>query len=302
MKREKWINWSLFILLALIWGSSFILMKLSKEALNGYQIGAVRIFSAGAVFLPAALLHIAKIKRHKLGWVALSGFLGNLLPAFLFGLAIEHHIDSALAGILNSLTPLFVILIAALFFKAGFQKQKISGVLIGLLGLIILSLSKGGVRTDNMQYAFLILLATLSYGLNVNIVTHYLKGVDPLKMATVSLAFMAIPAGLVLAQQHFFSMVRYDESTYGPVAAAVLLGVMGSAVATALFYLLIKRAGGLFASLVTYAIPIVAIFWGLVANEAVTVLQVVCLGIILGGVYLVNKKEKPAKPAVRMHV
>ncbi|HUQ97052.1 MAG TPA: DMT family transporter [Chitinophagaceae bacterium] len=292
MNRERWINWGLFCLLALIWGSSFILMRISREALNGYQIGATRIFSAGLFFLPAAFFHIAKIKRSKLALVALSGFLGNLLPAFLFGIAIEHHMDSALAGILNSLTPLFVILIAAFFFNAGFQKRKISGVLIGLAGLVILSLSKGGISTANMQYAALILIATISYGLNVNIVTHFLKGEEPIKMATVSLALMAIPAGLVLVQQHLFSMAQYDVAARWSIAAAVLLGVMGSAVATALFYVLIKRAGGLFASLVTYAIPVVAIFWGLVAHENITWLQVVCLGIILGGVYLVNSKAK----------
>lgn len=171
-KREQGINWGLFCLLALIWGSSFILMKLSKEALNGYQIGAVRIFSAGVFFLPAALFHITQIPARKLPLVALSGLLGNLLPAFLFGIAIEHHTDSALAGILNSLTPLFVILIATVFYKSPFSKQKIIGVFIGLLGLIILSLSKGGIRTGYMGYAFLILIATILYGLNVNVVTQ----------------------------------------------------------------------------------------------------------------------------------
>ena len=289
MKREQWINWCLFSVLALIWGSSFILMKLSKEALNGYQIGAVRIFSAGAVLLPAAIVHIARIKRSKIALVALSGLLGNLLPAFLFGLAIEHQLNSALAGILNSFTPLFVILIAAVFFRAGFQKQQITGVLIGFAGLVILSLSKGGISTANMEDGLLILLATLLYGLNVNIVTQYLSGVDPLQMATVSLAIMAVPAGLVLAQQQVFDMVRYDEAAHGPIAAAVLLGVVGSAVATVLFYGLIQRAGGLFASMVTYAVPVVAIFWELVAHETITGLQVACLGLILGGVYLVKK-------------
>jgi drug/metabolite transporter (DMT)-like permease len=264
-------------------------MKWSKEALNGYQIGAVRIFAAGAFFLPAAVFHIAKIKRSKIGWVALSGLLGNLLPAFLFGIAIEHHIDSALAGILNSLTPLFVILIGGLFFGRGFQRQKLLGVLTGFAGLTILSLSKGGISTANMQYAALILGATVSYGLNVNVVTRYVQGVDPIQMATVSLALMAVPAGLVLAQQQVFSIAVYDEAARWPLAAAALLGIVGSAIATALFYLLIRRAGGLFASLVTYAIPFVAIFWGLIADEQVTLLQVLCLSIILGGVYLVNK-------------
>jgi drug/metabolite transporter (DMT)-like permease len=264
-------------------------MKWSKEALNGYQIGAVRIFAAGAFFLPAALFHITQIKRSKIAWVALSGLLGNLLPAFLFGIAIEHQISSALAGILNSLTPLFVIVIGALFFGRGFQKRQFIGVLIGFTGLTVLSLSKGGISTTNMQYAFLILLATISYGLNVNVVTRYVQGVDPIKMATVSLALMVVPAAAVLVQQQVIDMARYDEAARWPLAAAALLGVVGSAIATALFYLLIRRAGGLFASLVTYAIPFVAIFWGLIAGEHVTLLQVLCLGIILGGVYLVNK-------------
>jgi drug/metabolite transporter (DMT)-like permease len=289
MKREQWINWGLFCLLSVIWGSSFILMKISKEALNGYQIGAVRIFSAGAFFFPFALFHIAKVERAKMGWVVLTGLLGNLIPAFLFGIAIEHHINSALAAILNSLTPLFVILIGALFFGRSFQPRKITGVAIGFAGLVILSLARGGISTANLQYAALILLATVLYGFNVHVVTRYLKGVEPLKMATVSLALVAIPAGFVLVQQHVFSMVRYDEAARGPIAAAALLGVVGSALATALFYLLIKRAGGLFASLVTYAVPVVALFWGFVAHEAITLLQIVCLGIILAGVYLVNK-------------
>jgi drug/metabolite transporter (DMT)-like permease len=288
MKREQWINWGLFALLAFIWGSSFILMKISNDALNGFQIGATRIFSAGAFFLPFAVFHITRLPANKIGFVALSGMLGNLFPAFLFGIAIDHQMDSALVGILNSMTPLFVILIAALFYKAGFPKRKVLGVLIGLAGLVILSLSKGGIRAESLPYGVLILLATIMYGFNVNIVTQYLKGIEPIKMATVSLALMALPAGVVMVQQEVFSMMRYDEAARWPLAAAVLLGVVGSAVATALFYLLIKRAGGLFASLVTYAIPIVAVFWGLVAHENVTALQLFCLAIILGGVYLVN--------------
>lgn len=288
MKRNQWINWGLFLLLSFVWGSSFILMKISKEVLTGVQIGAVRIFSAGVFFLPAAVFHVFKIPKNKLLLVALSGMLGNLFPAFLFGIAIEHHMDSALVGILNSLSPLFVILIALLF-GAAFQMKKMTGILIGLTGLIVLSLSKNGIHTGNGPHAFLILLATLMYGLNINIVARYLKGVEPLKIATVSLALMAIPAGIVMAQQHVFSIVRYDEGAQLPIAAAVLLGVMGSALANVLFYALIRRAGGLFASMVTYVIPVVAIGWGLLAYENVTVLQVGCLAVILSGVYLVNR-------------
>ncbi len=289
MSRDKWINWGLFILLAFIWGSSFILMKVGKQHLNGYQIGALRIFSAGLVFLPLALFHLTRIPVRKLPLVVVSGLLGNFLPAFLFAIAIEKKIDSALAGILNSLTPLFVLVIAILFFGAQMKARKIWGVIIGFIGLLILSLSKGGISTDNFSYASLILLATVCYGLNVNVVSIYLKGIDPLKMATVSLAFISLPAAAILWQQEVYDIAVYDAAARWSIAAAALLGIVGSAFATAFFYILIKRAGGLFASMVTYAVPLVAILWGLIANETVTLVQLGGLGIILGGVYLTNK-------------
>ncbi|MDB5252677.1 MAG: hypothetical protein JWP27_1846 [Flaviaesturariibacter sp.] len=283
----KGINWLLFILLAVIWGSSFILMKIGREFLNGYQIGAIRIFSAGVVFLPFAVFQVRRLPDRKLPLVFLSGCVGNLIPAFLFAIAIEK-ISSSLEGILNSLTPLFVILIGVLFFRATLERKKLAGVLIGLVGLVMLSLS-GGFGENNFAYALLILLATVLYGLNVNLVNSYLKGLDPLAMATVSLSMVAVPAFFVVWQQDVFSMAIYDDEARWSIAASVLLGVMGSAVATALFYVLIRRAGGLFASLVTYAIPVVAIFWGTLAGEPFSVLQVACLGVILGGVYLANR-------------
>lgn len=289
MSREKIINWLLFIVLSLIWGSSFILMKASKEHLNGYQIGAIRIFSAGIIFLPFALVHITEIPRNKLGLVALSGLLGNFLPAFLFAIAIENRIDSSLAGILNSLTPLFVIIISVAVYKSPIAAKKTAGVIIGFIGLIILSLSKGGISFNNMGYASLILLATICYGLNVNLVSRYLKGVSPLHMATVSLAIMSFGALGVAFAEEVPAIIKYDEGARLSIIYAALLGVVGSAFATVLFYILIKRAGALFAALVTYGIPVVAITWGIIANEDVTGLQITCLGIILSGVFLANK-------------
>lgn len=290
MLQQKWINWGLFVLLSLIWGSSFILMKKSSEHLTGWQIGALRIFSAGLVFAPLALFHIRSIPRNKLPLVVLSGALGNLFPAFLFAIAIEK-IDSSMEGILNSLTPLFVILIGIIFFKAKPGPKKIAGVLMGFVGLVLLSLSKSSLVGSDLGYTLLILLATLFYGINVNLVSHYLKGLEPLKMATVSLAFMAIPAGIVAWRHHVFSLLQYDQEALASIGASALLGVVGSAIATALFYQLIKRAGGLFASLVTYGIPVVSILWGLIDGEQVTLLQVGCLGVILSGVYIANRQS-----------
>jgi drug/metabolite transporter (DMT)-like permease len=290
MQKQKVINWTIFILLSFIWGSSFILMKLSKEDLTGIQIGAVRIFSAGFIFFPFAIFQFSKIPQKKIPLIILSGMLGNLLPAFLFATAIEKKIDSSLAGILNSLTPLFVIIINILFYKAQLPMRKIAGVLIGFIGLLVLSLSEGGISFNNFGYALLILLATLFYGINVNLVSHYLRDINPMHMATVSLAIISIPAGLIAWQQDTFALLEYDVSARWAFAASALLGIVGSAFATALFYYLIKKAGGLFAAMTTYAIPVVAIFWGILAKENVTIIQIFCLGVILGGVYLANKQ------------
>ena len=289
MLKQKNSNWLIFILLSLIWGSSFILMKKGAESLTGWQIGAVRMFSAGLVMLPFALFHIAKIPLRKLPFVLLSGLLGNFFPAFLFALAIEK-IDSSMEGILNSLTPLFVIVIGILFFKDKVQGRKIAGVMVGLVGLLVLSLSQSSGGNNNIGYSLLILLATFFYGLNVNVLTHYLKEVPPVRIATVSLALICIPAAVMVWQQNVFAIAMYDSSASLSIAAAVLLGVVGSGIATGLFYILVRNAGGLFASLVTYAVPVVSIAWGFLDNEQITAIQLGCLGLILGGVYLANKR------------
>ena len=286
MNGQKTVSWALFILLALIWGSSFILIKEGTKQLTGLQIGALRIFSAAIVFLPFALFHIRKLPKEKILLVLLSGLLGNLFPAFLFSLAIQQKTESSLAGILNSLTPIFVILIGALFFKTTIQAKKIVGVMIGFAGLLILSLLKGPVTAGSMGSILLILLATIFYGLNVNLAGTYLKGLDPLKLSTVSVGFLVIPTAVVL----WLNPINLSaEENHQSILAVTALGLFGSAAATVIFYALIKKAGGLFASLVTYAIPVVAMFWGFLDNENVGLLQVGCLGIILGGVYLANK-------------
>jgi drug/metabolite transporter (DMT)-like permease len=289
MAKDKIINWVIFVLLSFIWGSSFILMKLSSLELNGWQIASIRIFSAGIVFLPLALFYLSKVPRKKIGLIILSGLFGNLLPAYLFAIAIDKKLNSSLAGILNSLTPILVIILGILFFNAHVHTKKTGGVLIGLLGLIILSLAKGGITGDNIWFASFILIATLSYAINVILVSYYLKDVAPMKTATISLAFISIPAAIILWQQNVPWLTLNDVRYHLPVLAAIVLGVVGSAVATILFYILINRAGGIFASLVTYGIPIMAILWGVWSNENVTLVQIGCLGLILSGVYLANK-------------
>lgn len=265
-------------------------MKYSQVELNASQIASLRIFSAGLVFLPFAISHIRKIPRQKLGLVILTGIFGNLLPAFLFAIAISRNIDSSLAGILNSLTPICVVLIAIIFFKDKIKPKKILGVLIGFSGLVLLTVTQDNINLENFGYSLLIVLGTIFYGINVNLVSHYLKDQAPVKIATVSLAFMIIPSAIVLLQQGFLHLDFSDPALTWPILASISLGVVGSAIATALFYILVQKAGGLFASLVTYGIPFVALFWGFIYGEKISVVEIICLGIILFGVYLANKR------------
>ena len=283
--NNKAFSWFLFILLCLIWGSSFILMKVSQEGLSGPQIAALRIGSAGLAFLPFGIFHIRSLPKSKLPVVLLTGLFGNFLPAFCFAIAILH-MDSSLAGILNSLTPLCVAIIAITFFKDKIQTKKLIGILVGFAGLCLLTFTQKDISLDNLSYSGLVIIGTIFYGVNVNLVSHYLKGLNPVKVATVSLTFMLIPSLLVLWHQEFFSLAFSDPVVQWSVLNSVLLGVVGSAIATLLFYVLVQKAGGLFASLVTYGIPFVALAWGFYYGESITLVVVISLAIILLGVYL----------------
>src|SRR5258708_8039947 len=198
MQKNKLLDWGIFLLLTFIWGSSFILMKHSKEQLTAPQIAGLRIFSAGLLFLPIAIFHLLKLPRKKIFFVVLSGITGNLLPAFLYAAAIANRIDSSLAAILNSFTPVFVVIIAIIFFRDKIRTTKLIGVLTGFIGVALLFYSWKGIGFENLGYASMILLATIFYGINVNMVSHFLKDINPVHTATVSIAFMIIPTAFVL--------------------------------------------------------------------------------------------------------
>lgn len=290
---NKIINWLLFLTLCLIWGSSFKLMKDSTSALNGSQIAALRIFSAALISLPFAILHIRKIESTRLPIVAFSAVIGNLLPAFLFAIALTR-IDGSLGGILNSLTPICVVLIGILFYQDRVASEKITGLLIGFIGLVMLTLypvltGERSISFENQGYLLLPVAATLLYGFNVNMVAHRLKAINPVHLATVSVAFMIIPTVFLLWFDGFMQLDFANPEVQSAIFSTSLLGVFGSAVATVLFYTLVQRAGGLFASLVTYGIPFVALFWGFLDKEQITVVEVGCLLLILAGVYLANR-------------
>ena len=265
-------------------------MKEGMETLSVYQVASLRIASAGLVLLPLTIRHIRSIPFNKIGFVFLSGLIGSLLPSFLFCMA-ETKIDSALAGTLNALTPIFAIIAGIFIFGLKVSAKKISGILIAFTGCILLLFSKGMKDSTNISYSLFIVLATLFYGINVNLVKKYLHNVGALKTASVGLSLCAIPATLVLFFTGYFSIFT-DVATLKSSVAAATLGIFGTAIATILFYMLIKKAGVLFSSMVTYGIPFVAIFWGIVAHEDIGWKQIISLLVILTGVYFANRAGK----------
>jgi len=288
------VNWLIFIVLSIIWGSSFIMMKEGLLNLSAFQVASLRIVSAGIVLLPSAIKHIRSIPKNKLGTIFMSGVLGSLLPAYLFCVA-ELGIDGALAGTLNSLTPIFVIITGALFFNSKTSANKILGIVTAFTGSILLLLSKDNLQgSQNIMYVLYVVLATICYGFNVNMVFKKLQNIGSLQIAAVALTLNAIPALIVLYFTGYFSLPLTDPGILYSTAQAALLGILGTAVASIIFYVLVKRAGAVFASMVTYGIPIVANFWGLIYGEEVGWKQFACLLLILLGVYLANRKPSAA--------
>ena len=282
----------LFILLAVIWGSSFILMKIGMQHLTAYQVADIRILSAGLVMLPFAVKGWKRVPKNKIATVIIAGLLGNFFPAFLYCLA-EIKIDSSLASILNALTPLCAIIIGIAFFKLKVNTNKILGVIIGFLGLVLLPFaSEGGISFVNLSYSSLVLIATICYGTNVHVVSRYLKEMSSIDIASVAFSFFIPPCILILALTGFFNLSLSESGVPLSILAASTLGILGTALASVWFYMLVKNAGSIFASLVTYGIPFIAVLWGVIFDETVTVLEIVCLFIILAGVYLVNKKSQ----------
>jgi drug/metabolite transporter (DMT)-like permease len=286
--QSKWTNWLVFALLSIVWGSSFILMKEGLKSFTPYQVASLRMLSAGIILLPFAYKALKQIPNYKMGLIVLSGILGNFIPAYLFCIA-ETQIDSSLAGILNSLTPMFTIIVGVVFFKTQTSFVKIIGMIIGFVGLSFLLAAGKDVSLHNLSFAALVLLATLFYGINVNLVGRYMQNMGSLHIASIAFAFLIIPSVLVLYFTGYFSHNFSDPLVLKSLMACSLLGILGTSIATILFYFLVKRAGILFGSLVTYGIPVVAVAWGLLDGESLNLMQVGCLGLILLGVYIVNR-------------
>jgi drug/metabolite transporter (DMT)-like permease len=286
--KSKRLKWIYMISLAFIWGSSFILIKRGLVGLSPMQVGSLRIIFAAVFLLVIGFKSLTKIPRHQWKFIALTATFGTFIPAFLFAVA-QTQIDSSVSAILNSLTPLNTMVLGALFFGLSFRKPHVFGVIIGLLGTLLLIINGAIVQPErNYYYAILIIVASICYATNVNLIKKYLSDLSPLSITTGNFLVLLFPALLVLFFSGFFEVIAV-ESTQESVIYILILGIVGTGIANILFFKTIQISSPVFATSVTYLIPIVAFFWGLLDSEMLSPIQFLGALVVLVGVYLAAK-------------
>ena len=283
------LKWILLAALALIWGSSFILIKKGLVGLNPFQVGSLRILFAAVFLLVIGFRSITAIPLHQWKYIALTALFGTFIPAYFFALA-ETNIESSVTSVLNSLTPLNTLILGILVFKMEYKRAQVIGVVIGFIGTALLILN-GAIHHpgQNYFYATFAILGAVCYGINVNLIKKYLSDLSPLSISTGNFLILAIPAGVILYCSGFSNVMSHVKVQHS-VWFILILGVIGTGIANILFFKLIHLSTPVFATTVTYLIPIVAFFWGVLDGEILTFVQYSGACIILIGVYLSSKK------------
>lgn len=284
-------HWMLLLVLSVVWGSSFILMKRGLDAFSFEQVAALRLFLA-FVFLAFYGRHFYRnIPIKKLRPIFLTGLIGNGIPAFLFTKS-ETYLDSGIVGILNVLTPLFTLFIGLFFYGMRFKVVNYVGIAIGMLGTVYLLYPDIQVLNKKVLiYSLMVIVATACYGWSTNIIKAHLQELNPTQITTLAFSFIGPWAGIYLFSSDFMVIMNSHPKAWSSLGYIAILAIVGSALSVILFNKLIQMTGALFATSCTYIIPIVAILWGLIDNERISLQHFLGFLIILTGVYLVNKRS-----------
>ncbi|MBK8515708.1 MAG: DMT family transporter [Saprospiraceae bacterium] len=283
-------SWGILIFLSLLWGCSFILIKKSLIAFDPVQLGCLRISISFLAFIPILCWHRKKIEWKKWPRFLAVGLTGNAIPAFLFAFA-QTHISSSMAGLLNSLTPIWALVVGIVIFKLRFKKSNLIGVVLGFIGATTLILLGNNNSIDsNSWYGLLIVIATICYGSSVNMVQAYFSYLKPVIISSMSFAMLGIPALIWLSTTDFITVLQSDNKALYSLGAVIILSLLGTVMASVLFYNLVQRTSAVFGSTVTYMMPIVALGWGFADGEVITALHFVGMATILIGVYITKKK------------
>ena len=293
LSKKKNQLFTLFFL-ALIWGSSFILMKKGLQSYNPTEITLYRIFIVFLIFLPFGIKDLKKSTAKTKITILISAIIGSAIPYFLFVKA-QSKIDSSLNGVLNSMTPLFTLIFGVLLFKQRSNLKSIIGVVIGFIGAagLIFFSNKEIDLNDKLLYALLPLIGSACYAFNVNLIKNYLKEISAVKITSWSFIFIGPPAGIALfLNTNFIENVCYNDPSLKNFLCITILAIVGTGFAVWLFNLLIKKTSSVYASSVTYLIPIVAIIWGIFDGEDFSITQWIFSFLILASISILNNRKK----------
>ncbi|MBF25720.1 MAG: hypothetical protein CMP49_04300 [Flavobacteriales bacterium] len=215
--------------------------------------------------------------------------IGTVLPAIIFAYA-QNYINSASAGMLNSLTPIFTFLLGLIIYKNRWSNKSLIGIIIGLAGSYILLLPTN-THILQTKYSLLIILATLFYALSINTIKEKLYSLKPLDIAVISsfISFI-IPVIFILNNDLSYSLNKINHN-FTPFIYIIILGGICTSLAIVLFNYLIQKTSALFGSSTTYLIPVFAILWGTIDNEIINTHEIIGVIIILSGVFIMNYKK-----------
>ena len=291
-EKEKWV---LLAILSIIWGSSFILIKKSLDHFNPYEVGALRVLIAGIILLPLAIMNIKKFPKKHFKWLILAALTGNFIPMFLFPIA-ETKVSSSIAGIINSMMPIFVIIVGALIWKFKTTKRQLLGVAISFTGACILAISGGEGGEIKLIPILLLLLATLCYAISTTTVKSKLNAIPAKTLSAFVFSFVLIlPSLISLVFAGFFNDFKADKNFLVGLGFVSLLSIFGTGLAMMMNYRLLNISTPLFASTVTLLMPIVAVIWGVLDGEKLTLMQGFGGIIILAGLIFLRSKPLDKK-------
>ena len=288
-------KWGTLIILSIIWGSSYILIKKGLTGLTPIQLGSLRVIVTTILIAPIGYQKIKKIPKEKLKWVAFSAFVGSFLPAYLFAFA-ETEISSSVTAVMVSLTPLFTLLISVIVFGEELLKKQVLGVIVGFLGIIVLINNELLESSFSLLYVMFVIIAAFCYAVNANVLKYKLPNIPALGIVFMSFLFMFIPAFIVLCFSDFpFADFASNPLIIESIIYIIILALFGTAIAKVLYIKLLAISTPVFSVSTTYLMPIIAIFWGLLDGESFQPIQFIGTLIILMGVYLVTKKKAPKR-------
>lgn len=287
LSKKSW-QFITLLLLSMIWGSSFILIKKSLIGFTPVELASMRMFLAFTALLPIIILNIRKLPREKWHWLAIAGLFGNGIPSFLFAIA-QTNLSSSIAGFTNSTTPLFTLIIGSIFFGVFTNRSAYAGVLTGLAGAGFLMLSSG-MQGDGSSYFywFVALAGSVCYSISTNVIKKHLQNLDAALVTSFAFMFVGPPMLIYLLANNTFQKAFSSSESITAFVYIFILAIVGTALAVLVFNYLIKHTTALFASSVTYLIPVVALFWGIIDKEPVSVIQLIGLAGIFTGIYLIN--------------